>query len=82
MSAVSYPPTIAVQRALLTQKRDQFRALGFECELDAETLAAQHAPNAAELVEQITNVRRKAANCYASARRLDVMLAELPPDSE
>lgn len=74
---MSYPPTLEVKRQLLTNARDEFRAKGYQAELNIEAIKAQ-----AEIDDGDTQIERLtalAANCYASARRMDEMLKRLPP---
>lgn len=74
----AYPPTVEIKRAILTQKRDEFRAMAYGAEVDVETLLVQVAVSDDQVDQQVTNLKQKADNCYRSARRLDEMLAKLP----
>lgn len=75
-STKRYPPTVEGKRQMLTNFRDQFRAKGYEAELNIEAVEAQTGIEDAE--DQIEKLKAKAANCYASARRMDEMLMKLP----
>lgn len=74
----TYHPTLETKRSILTQKRDQFRAMGYEAEVEVETIAVQVAGTDEDAAQTIANLKSKASNCYMSARRLDEMLAKLP----
>lgn len=74
----AYQPTLDVQRAMLTQARDQYRAKGFEAEINIEALKTQDAGTGEDVAQQITQQEHTAANAYKAARRMDEMLAKLP----
>lgn len=74
-------PSRDVQRAMIEQKRDQFRAAGFEAELELATLKVQEPASKEEKEQQekaFEDLKLKAANCYRSATELSGMLATMP----
>lgn len=69
-------PEVNVKRAILTQKRDQLKAQGYEHAVNAEL---------AELLGDKAGAEdsgKKSKQCYAAARKCAAMLAELPPEPE
>lgn len=71
-------PTIQARRALIEQKRDTFRSAAFDAEIEAEAIAVQTVGVAvSERNRALRQLADKASNCYASAARMDVLLAEL-----
>ena len=75
---MSYQPTLDVKRQMLTNAREQFRAKGFEAELNIEALKAQHPGAEEDIAEQLATHEHTAKNAYAAARRMDEMLSKLP----
>ena len=77
----SQKPELDVQRRIIEQKRDQFRAHGFETELEVTTLRVQEVASEAEGAkreEMIQDLETKVRNCYRSAEELQSLLAKLP----
>lgn len=74
---MNYPPTLETKRQMLTQAREQFRAKGFEAEMNIEALKVQSddGDDASDVIAQQQKLVHK---FYASARRMDEMLAKLP----
>jgi hypothetical protein len=84
-------PDTKTQRAMLEQKRDQFKQVGFDNVMEAEAAKVQNpgpsAQGKKELADHIKTLEAKAANAYASAKRMQAMIDELPaeeakPDGE
>lgn len=76
-----YPPDIESKRQMLTNAREQYRAKGFEAELNVEAMKVQVVPGedgAKKVAAQIAEHENTARNAYASARRMDELLAKLP----
>lgn len=73
-------PEADVQRKMIEQRRDQFRAAGFDAEMEVVCLKAQQVPaeQEREKAKTLGEFRQKAENCYASAREMVRLLAELP----
>lgn len=66
---------------MLTQMRDNFRAQGFEAEMNAVAVRVQVASSEEEKsgkVKIISDFESKAQNCYLSAEELSGELAKLP----
>lgn len=75
-----YRPDVERQRAMLIEQREFFRAKGFEFEMDLEAhLVQQLTADPAAIEKERRDLRQKIANCDRSARRMDQMLAKLPP---
>lgn len=77
----SQKPKLEVQRQMIERKRDQFREMGFDSELEIATLKVQKPLGPEEEREKakaLTDLRSKADNCYRSAKELGEMLASLP----
>ena len=76
-------PNPNVRRRLIEQKRDNLRASAFDAEIEVESVKAQTVGVTEEERERtITELTAKAANCYASAARMDDMLKSLPKPPE
>lgn len=77
-------PDLKTQRAMIEQKRDQFKQAGFDSFLESIAAEAQDpGPGAkakAELAEHIKGLNAKSANAYAAAKRMQVLLDELPAE--
>lgn len=74
-------PAPAVQRAMLDERIQMYRAAGFEAFVEAEAARAQaplDAREEAELGQRIQVLEQKAANCRASAARLQELLDQVP----
>lgn len=80
MTDESEKPSAEIQRQIIEQKRSQFRAMGFEAELEIATLKIQKAGREEERqrAKTLVDLRDKANNCYASATELTRLLSELP----
>jgi hypothetical protein len=76
-------PAPAVQRAMLDERIQMYRAAAFEAYVEAEAARAQTAMGAqeeAELEQRIRVLAQKSANCSASAARLQELLDGVPGD--
>jgi hypothetical protein len=71
-------PPLEIQRAILTQMRDNLQASGFEAEINAQILAVQTTDNNVELTKAIADHTQKAENSYKSAQALSELIAALP----
>lgn len=74
-------PTLEVKKRMIEQKRDQFRAAGFDATLEAISMNAQKAVGAQqerERMQIVSDFRAKAANSYLAAKEMDALLAQLP----
>lgn len=74
----AYPPTLETKRQMLTNAREQFRAKGYEAELNIEALKVQEGFGDENVAKQIDDLSNTAANSYKAARRMDEMLSKLP----
>lgn len=66
---------------MLTQMRDQFRAQGYESEMNALAVSVQLGNTEEEKASQtklVADYGTKAENCYRSAEELSAALAKLP----
>lgn len=84
--SIDMTPETKVQRAMIEQKRDQFKQAGFDSFLEALAAEAQDpGPGSkakAELAEHIKGLNAKSANAYAAAKRMQAMLDELPDEAK
>lgn len=72
-------PTIDARRAMLTQKRDNFRNLAYDAEIEVVAVSSQsEGVTEAERAKAVEELTAKATNCYASAAALDALLSKLP----
>lgn len=74
-------PELEVKRKMMEQRRDHFRQEGFGAELEIATFKIQKTGSPGEERQKsqtLKDLRTKADNCYASARELVRLLAELP----
>lgn len=81
MKANSQQPTLEVRRQMIEQRRDNFRAQGFDAELEISTLEIQETASPEEQQEKqkaIDVLRGKVRNCYKSAEHLSGLIAQLP----
>jgi hypothetical protein len=72
---VSQRPDLEVQRRLVQSKLEQFRAMGYEAELDLLAAQVQQGDNRDQM---ITDLEQKRDNCYAAAKEMATALAALP----
>lgn len=66
---------------MLTQMRDQFRAQGFEAEMNAEAVSVQVSESEEEeaaRTKMVAECRSKAENGYRCAEKMSELLAKLP----
>ena len=79
MSINPQQPSPEIQRRIIEQKRDQFRAEAFGAEIEMAAVAAQTVGVSDEERERTsTELANKAANCYAAAKKMDDLLKALP----
>lgn len=74
-------PELEIQRKMIEQRRDNFRAQGFDAELEIETLEIQETAGDDEGREKekaVEVLRGKSRNCYKSAEHLSGLLSRLP----
>lgn len=75
-----YRPDVERQRAMLIDQREFFRAKGFEIETNLEAHLVQDLTGDPVAIEkERRDMRQQIANCDRSARRMDELLAKLPP---
>ena len=80
----TFRPTVERKRAQLEHAREQFRAQGYEAELNIEALKVQIVEADADeeaddsIPRQITRLENTRDNAYRSARRMDELLSQLP----
>lgn len=72
-----YQPDTETKRQMLINARDQFRAKGYECELNIMALEAQDA-DADVIKAKREDLENSRDNNYASARRMEEELRKLP----
>lgn len=78
-------PGPETQRAMIAERVQMYREAGFEAFLEAEAARVQTAtaePEKKALAERIRTLEAKAANCYASAARLQELLGGVPDAPE
>lgn len=74
----SFRPPLEAQRAMLEKARDDFRAQGYQCEINIEAFSVQEAGDGEVRDREVENLEHKRDNCYASARHFEEKLATMP----
>lgn len=73
-----FRPPLEQQRKQIEDAILEFRAKGYQCEINIEAFEVQEAGDGEMQAKEIEKLKHQMENCYASARHLEAKLAAMP----